>query len=226
MDNKILPTLYVSITDPFLVPLTEEQVKLRLINKGYIISGNIEDITLLDPSLLKVKHVIRPSVVDEGLPTTYDFDGVYLEDGEAIMYVDTVVDTTQLRHNAVANRTKRNKILEATDWVEVSSAVTTGTKAAYKAYRQLLRDIFTVIDETKYSSLPTAPKIVMKSSKQTNVSAKVVKQLKEYVPKEINGWDIFLQEWSNLEFTPNRLIVTNLIAAYTDTTFSSVSKNL
>lgn len=224
--TRLLPILYVDITDPELKGITEENVRLRLTDKGYVVSGVIENISILDPNLRKVQYRIRPIITEPDLPTTYDFDGIYLEDGIAVIYVDTIVDVAQLRRNAVANKTKRNKLLEATDWIEVSSAVTTETKSAYKAYRQLLRDIFLVIDETRYTQLPTAPDVVMKNSKQIILKDDVVQKIKNYVPIEITGWDVFLKEWSNLNFTPNRLIITSLLAAYTDTTYSLLSRNL
>jgi hypothetical protein len=224
--TRFFPTLYVDITDPVLSPLTEEQVRGRLTSKGYIGGGVIEDITILDPDLRKVEYKERDSSIEPGLPVTYSFDGIYLEEGTAINYVDTIVDTIQLRHNAVSNRTKRNKILESTDWIEASAAVTTETKSAYKAYRQLLRDIFSVIDETNYLVLPTAPEVVMKPTKEVEIKQDIVQKLKNYVPDKVEGWNIFLKEWSLLNFTPNKAIITNLLAAYTNTTFSVLSKQL
>jgi hypothetical protein len=224
--ESTLPTLYIDTSGNTMKGLTIDEVRYRLISKGYVLGQTIDDVSILDPSLKKVEYVINPKIFPEGTPIKYELSTIRMEYGVPIIRIDVVKDEAQLRYNAISNRAKRNKLLETTDWIESSSAVTPETKAAYKAYRQLLRDIFLVLDESRYTNLPTPPDVVMKTTQQVILTEDIVQQIKDYIPDDTTGWSMFLKEWGNLNFTPNRLIVNSLLGTYANTTFSKLMREL
>jgi hypothetical protein len=224
--SESLPNLYVDIEQLSAGFLAEEDVRLRLQNMGYVIGELPEHIGILDSRLRKVVYKETASIFLENTPTKLELGEVVLVNDQAIVVVNRVVDTYQLRHNALSNRVKRDKLLESTDWVEVSTAVTPSTKTSYVAYRQLLRDIFTVCEDTGFINLPIAPEIVMKTSSKTIINKKQIEALQKYSPKDSSRWLVFLKEWEKLQFTDNKDLINNLLLAYVGISYVNLVKEM
>jgi hypothetical protein len=221
-----LPNLYVDIEQLSAGFASEEDIRLRLQHMGYVIGELPENIAILDSRLRKVVYKETASIFPQNTPTRFELGEVMLINDEAIVVVNRVVDTYQLRHNSLSNRVKRDKLLESTDWVEVSTAVTPSTKASYVAYRQLLRDVFTVCEDTCFVNLPIAPEIVMKTSSKTTISAKQLEALQKYSPKDSARWLVFLREWEKLQFTDNKDLINNLLLAYVGISYVNLVKEM
>lgn len=216
--SKLFPDLYIDTSEGELKLLNTDAVRLKLQNEYGIISSRDSTVEDIHPNIVKVRYELNGETIEDvRVPIKYRMSPVYLDSkNNPVITVNYVKDDEQVRFIRTSNRQKRLALLADTDWIETSTAVTETTKVKYKAYRQLLRDIFVVESDENYINFPTAPKIEMKALNSYRLSDKELDKLQKHIDTHPKVSKIFLDEWSNLKFTRVKSIINNLLELYTD----------
>lgn len=148
-------------------------------------------------------------------------------------YILQLTDNTEpyLPANCEAsNREKRDNLLAKTDWTDNSSVLSAKCQQSMRGYRQLLRDLFEIMDVQKSIIFPSEPALefnypsVTTTTYTTDLEAifQVVTVDKEYQGK----YNLFLQEWRNLNSTTNVIVVNTLLDTYCPELKQSIIEHL
>lgn len=134
---------------------------------------------------------------------------------------DVVIEVTKhtyiLESEWYQIRTKRNQLLQDTDWVDQSSSrldLTNDTRNKYKAYRRYLRDITDIYDLPNKVVWVTPPEIEYKEKYFfTRYMPEQLEKIKNYIPpaKSAADWNKFLAAWRETNFIDLVVGVDSLI---------------
>lgn len=108
-------------------------------------------------------------------------------------------------------RQQREHLLSKADWVESSTVVTEGCKKAFKAYKQLLRDLPSLYQYPNEVAYPDTPPILYKTLPKQSSEKLSEAEVLEY--KASNNMN-FISNWKKFNFTDDRKIVELLYKAY------------
>jgi hypothetical protein len=130
----------------------------------------------------------------------------------------------------VPNREKRDSLLVKTDWTDSSSVLSFKCQQSMRSYRQLLRDLFEIVDVEQPVVFPSEPELEFNYSKvESTVYKADLEALFQIatVDKTCQAkWNLFLQEWHNLQSTTNIAVVNTLLDIYCPELKDSILKHL
>lgn len=228
LDSYLVPTNYLFVNQNigrYTIFTAEEVTQFILDKYGKMVLDIKMDITTLDPYIypIYVKTELYETSKEAYSRDPSSFS-VRQEQGryvlvQAIYEEPRIVQETSAQIvTAAQNRSKRDELLSQTDWVETSLIVSDKSKQAMTAYRNLLRNVFEVIDVTQPCLLPLVPDIEfiyekLDTSEYTHDIEHVLQSID--IPSECTGeWNMFLLQWEALGKTKNKSAIYNLLQIY------------
>lgn len=146
----------------------------------------------------------------------------YIDDETLALYGFIAEDRVR---EPIKEELQRQKALYEVDWVSSAEQFTKEDRQKIEAWRWLVRSLPDIAPETL--TIPPLPKISSRETYLTkqNLTKAQVETVKNYVTVD-SGWLLFLQVWKDLQFTPLKKAVSNLLVAYTDMTINEVISSI
>lgn len=232
-----MTNLYVKVVngEPELRPYTLDQIRTVLYKTNtMILPAVLTDKLLSEFGYEPVEMTVNTNVPDKLLKyTVNEVKRIYEANGTWYIEMEQVINNHLLLQDWEYVKKERNKLLLDTDWVQVSDIVTLDTKEKYYAYRELIRDLVRIAEypcDVKFPQKPALHYIDAIEQKRllqsrVKLTSEEIELLKnhETLPGDTNEqWYNFLVEWSKLDFITDKVIVSNLVLAYTNTTLDSI----
>lgn len=229
--------LYIKVVDgqPEFRPYTIEQIKVPLSKEtNSILPAKLTKEFLAKYGYYPVEMSITGDIPDKLLKyTTNQVKRVFERGGTWFIEMEQILNNHLLLQDWETVKKERNRLLLESDWVQNSDIVTDQSKQRYYAYRELLRDVIRIAQYPCDVRFPIKPDIQYIDSVENRkilsnrlqLSEDEIEKLKDNDPvlfTENKEWYNFLVEWAKLDFIKDRLIVSNLILTYTDTTLETV----
>lgn len=222
----LFPDLYINEYIDTTTLHTKQDILNYLASNGYIVHDGIQ-LSNFNTHIKKVKYS------DIDIPeNAYDYkiNSLRYENDTYIADLEYMIDNRHTSRIAENNLNTRNKLLQSTDWIETSTVVSGETILAYRYYRQLLRDIFTVLDINQPIVFPKPPKIQFTylAITSSTYSAEAITYIQNYINTNIHTaeWNLFLSEWLNLNQTLNKDVVKRLLNMYLTSNVEDILEEL